>query len=162
MSTKEIKKNKYNKNWNWYANLIDGRKESEEWAIIRRVRETHWNEFCQIQEGEKVLDAGCGNGDYTRLLLLRGAKVWAFDYAKEMVAATKARLEKDGLKAEEVTVNSVVNIPYPDEMFDAVVCLAVIDHVPDEERLTAVAELARVLRPGGFLYINTPNRWAYH
>jgi|GEM_PF-1678048 len=153
---------KFEKDWDWYAQLIDDRKESPEWAIIRRVRETHWEEFFKVQKGEKVLDAGCGNGDYTRLLLLRGARVWAFDYAKQMVAAVKKRLNKAGLKAEQITVDSVLNIPYPDEKFDSVLCLAVVDHVPDEDRPKAVAELARVLKPGGVLYINTPNRSAYH
>ncbi len=152
----------YDKDWDWYANLIDSRKESAEWGVIRKVRETHWREFCHIRAGESVLDAGCGNGDYTRLMLLRGAKVWAFDYAKNMVAATERRLTGAGLQAERVTVDSVLDIPYPDEMFDSVLCLAVVDHIPDKGRLKAASELARVLKSGGTLYINTPNRYAYH
>jgi len=152
----------YDKDWDWYAELIDSRKESLEWEVIRRARETHWEEFCQIRPGEKVLDAGCGNGDYTRLLLLKGAKVWALDYAKNMVAATERRIARAGLKAEKLTVDSVLDIPYPNEMFDAVLCLAVVDHIPDEERPKAAFELTRVLKPGACLYINTPNRFAYH
>ncbi len=152
----------FDKDWDWYAGLIDSRKESDEWSIIRKTRETHWEEFCQIKENAHVLDAGCGNGDYTRLMLLKGARVWAFDYAGKMVQAAEQRLKREGLKAEKLTVDSVLDIPYPDSMFDAVVCLAVIDHVPDDERSKAVSELARVLKPGGTLYINTPNKYAFH
>jgi len=45
----------YGRDWDWYADLIDSRKESTEWEIIRRARETHWEEFCRIRSGEKVL-----------------------------------------------------------------------------------------------------------
>ena len=159
---KKDSKNKYDKDWDWYADLIDNRKESEEWKIIRIIRESHWEELCKIKKGDKVLDAGCGHGDYTKLLLLKGAKVWAFDSSRNMVLATQKRLERLGLKVEELIIASVLSIPYPDEMFDAVLCLAVIDHIPDSERIIAVKELARVLRPGGDLYINTPNKYAYH
>lgn len=109
----------YDKDWDWYANLIDSHKESLEWTVIRRTRETHWEKFCHIQSGENVLGVGCGHGDYTRLLLLKGAKVWAFDYAKNMVAATESRLARAALKTEKLTVDSVLDIPYPDKMFGA-------------------------------------------
>jgi len=93
---------------------------------------------------------------------LKGAKVWAFDYAKNMVAATERRLAIASLKAEKLTIDSVFDIPYPVEMFDAVLRLDVVDHIPDEERPKAAAELTRVIKPGGCLYINTPNRFVYH
>lgn len=161
---KELKMSKsvYDKDWDWYAKLIDDRKESSDWAVIRRGRETHWEELCQVQKGEKVLDAGCGNGDYTCRLLSKGAKVWAFDYAENMVLASEKRVAKYGFKIEKLTVDSVLNIPYPDEMFDKIVCLAVVDHLSDKDRPKAISELIRVLKPGGILFINTPNRFAYH
>jgi SAM-dependent methyltransferase len=49
----------------------------------------------------------------------------------------------------------VLELPFGDESFDAAVCFEVIEHVEDPRRL--VAELARVLRPGGLLFISTPN-----
>jgi SAM-dependent methyltransferase len=79
-----------------------------------------------------------------------------------MVASTEKRLKKAGLKAEKISIDSVLAIPYPDETFDTVCCLAVIDHLPDDKSHKAAVELARVLKPGGKLYINTPNRFAYH
>lgn len=151
----------FDKDWDWYSTLIDERKESPEWAVIREARESHWREFVRLPAEGRVLDAGCGNGDYTRLALQQDVRVWAFDLSPEMVASTERRLSAAGLAAEELQVASVVDIPYPDEMFDVVICFAVIDHVPDEHRTEAVRELVRVLKPGGTLYINTPNRYAY-
>ena len=152
---------RYDKDWGWYAELVDDRKESPEWAVVRKGRESHWHELVHLPAGAAVLDAGCGNGDYTRLALLDGARVWAFDLAPEMVTATERRLTAAGLHAEELQAASVVEIPHPDDMFDVVLCFAVIDHVPDDQRNQAVAELVRVLRPGGTLYLNAPNRFAY-
>jgi 2-polyprenyl-6-hydroxyphenyl methylase / 3-demethylubiquinone-9 3-methyltransferase len=151
----------FEKDWNSYSDLIDGRKEAPEWEVIRQVRLTHWQEFFRIQPGQRVLDAGCGNGDYTALVCQAGARVWAFDLSPRMVDNTRRRLIRNNVGIEELTVGSVTAINYPDKFFDVVMCLSVIDHVPDGERQHAVNELARVLRPGGVLYINTPNRFAY-
>lgn len=151
----------FDKDWDWYSSLIDERKDSPEWAVVREGRESHWRELVRLPAGGRVLDAGCGNGDYTRLALQQGSPVWAFDLSPEMVASTERRLSAAGLAAEELQVANVLDIPYPDEMFDVVLCFAVIDHVPDEQRTEAVKELVRVLKPGGTLSINTPNRYAY-
>ena len=151
----------YDKDWDWYGALIDERKDSSDWMVIREARESHWRELVRLPAGGRVLDAGCGNGDYARLALQDGARVWAFDLSEEMVAATGRRLSAAGLQAEELQVASVLQIPYPDASFDVVLCFAVIDHVPDEQRPAAVGELVRVLKPGGTLYINTPNKYAY-
>ena len=151
----------FDKDWDSYSALIDGRKDSPEWAVIREGRDSHWRELVRLPVDCEVLDAGCGNGDYTRLALQDGARVWAFDLSQEMVASTERRLAASGLDAEELQVASVVEIPYPDDRFDVVLCFAVIDHVPDEKRQDAVRELVRVLKPGGTLFINTPNRYAY-
>ncbi|MDH3679103.1 MAG: methyltransferase domain-containing protein [Acidimicrobiia bacterium] len=161
MGNASSQKTDFDKDWDGYSVLIDDRKDSPGWAVIREARESHWRELVQLPAGSHILDAGCGNGDYTRLALQDGARVWAFDLSREMVSATERRLAAAGLEAEELQVASVLEIPYPDARFDVVLCFAVIDHVPDERRLDAVRELVRVLKPGGTLYINTPNRYAY-
>lgn len=151
----------FEKDWNSYSDLIDARKEAPDWEIVRQVRLTHWQEFFRIKPGQRVLDAGCGNGDYTVLACQAGASVWAFDLSPRMVENTRRRLSRNKVSVEELAIGSVTAINYPDKFFDVVMCLAVIDHVPDSQRQHAVNELARVLRPGGALYINTPNRFAY-
>jgi SAM-dependent methyltransferase len=152
----------FEKNWDDYAKVIYDRKLSPEWKILREVRESHWEEFFNVTEGEKILDAGCGHGEYTIYALREKAKVWAFDYSGEMVKGTQALLDIFSLKPEKLTINLVLDIPYPDEFFDQVFCLAVIDHLDPESRKKAMSEVTRVLKKGGRMYINVPNRFAFH
>lgn len=151
----------YEKDWNTYAELVHDRKASKEWSGPRRVRTSHFEEFFTVEAGDLVLDAGCGHGDYSQWALERGAKVFAFDYAPAMVASTANHLDELGLRAEELRVADVTAIPYPDNTFDVVLCLAVIDHLSDIRAIEAVRELARVARPGARVYLNVPMRHAY-
>lgn len=157
-----IMQNSYDKDWNSYANTIAERKNSPDWAVLREARKSHWDTFFEIRENDHVLDAGCGHGEYTIWALSAGARVWAFDYSDEMANWTSTMIDHEGLKAEAVTQDSVTAIPYPDENFDAVFCLAVLDHLNDGDRSKAMQELYRVLKPGGMLYIDVPNRLALH
>jgi len=154
--------NSFEKDWDTYAAEIDQRKDSPEWEVLRKARETHWSEFFSVQKSDKILDAGCGLGDYTVFALKEDANVWAFDYSHEMVNCTAARIKNLRLKAEAVSQQSIVSIDYPNEMFDKVFCLAVLDHLPEPDRMKALKELTRVLKPGGLLYLDVPNRFAYH
>src|SRR5882724_8345274 len=152
----------FERDWDSYSDLVDARKEAPEWEVLRQARLTHWQELFRIEPGRRLLDAGCGNGDYTVLASKAGARVWAFDLSPRMVDSTRRRLIRNNLEIEELTVGSVTAINYPDDDFDIVMCLGVIAHVPDYARQQAVNELARVLRPGGLLYVSTPNLLAYH
>lgn len=157
-----MKSNAYEKNWGHYGKAIAEKRATPEWGIVRKARETHWDEFFSVNGTHAVLDAGCGLGDYTVYALRSGARVWAFDYTPEMVIATRDRISENGLKAEGLYVGSVTDIPHEDRSFDIVFCLAVLDHLPLRERLQARSELYRVLKPGGFLYLDVPNRLAWH
>lgn len=101
--------------------------------------------------GRRILDAGCGPGLYAEELLARGAEVIAFDESSDMVRLANARL---GHRAS-VRVHDLCN-PLdwidPDSCDGAVLAL-VIHHV--EDRVFALRELHRVLRPGGFLVVST-------
>lgn len=152
----------FHKNWDSYSKAIAVRKDSPHWAVLREARESHWREFFRVGPGDKVLDAGCGNGEYTLWASQRGAKVWAFDYSAEMVADAQERVSGHGCSVERIEVASVLKIPYPDGYFDAVFCLAVLDHLCEGDREQAMRELTRVLKKGGSLYLDVPNRFAYH
>lgn len=159
---KFIKTDQYEKDWDWYGQLIDDRKDSEQWALPRRIRETHWCEFFAFRPGERVLDAGCGNGDYTVLALEKGVRISAFDLARNMITCTQKRLERLELSTEMLMQSSVVAIPFRDSTFDVVLCLAVLNHVPIIELPLALSEISRVLHAGGRAYLNVPNRLALH
>jgi len=100
--------------------------------------------------GLKVLDAGCGIGYASRCLNDRGGNVVSLDIGHNLVTKTMNRCQAQGV------VGSVLTMPFRDGEFDVVLSTEVIEHTPAP--LWAVAELCRILRPGGHLVLSTPNR----
>ncbi|MCI0455964.1 MAG: class I SAM-dependent methyltransferase [Gemmataceae bacterium] len=100
---------------------------------------------------KRILDAGCGNGRYTRFLLREAdadALITGFDYSQHMLQRARKRLP--GHRASHVAAD-LTRLPYADGSFDAIVCGWVLEHLP-EPRM-GLSELARVLRPGGKLLL---------
>lgn len=104
----------------------------------------------RLAGGARVLDAGCGIGYGAAILAGAGTTVTGIDASAEAVATARRECP-----AGRFVVGDVLRLPFRDGGFDAAVCLEVIEHVPDPALL--VAELARVLRPGGVLFLSTPN-----
>jgi SAM-dependent methyltransferase len=94
--------------------------------------------------GARVLDAGCGPGVYAQELLARGARVTAGDIAQRMVELARERL---GTRAEVMTLDLSVRLPFGDGLFDMVNAPLCLDYIRDWDHV--FAEFARVLKPGG-------------
>lgn len=116
-----------------------------------------------VVAGERVLDMGCGAGRHAFELYRRGADVVAFDQDADELAAVSdmfAAMRKAGevpVGADaDVKQGDALQLPFADGEFDRVVAAEVLEHIPDDE--TAIAELARVLRPGGTIAVTVP-RW---
>ena len=93
--------------------------------------------------GMRVLDAGCGNRPYETVL--RGADVVGFDVPGNPHADLHGSIDA---------------IPVEDATFDVVLCLQVLEHVPDPS--AAVRELRRVVRPGGRVLLSTHGVYPFH
>lgn len=108
-----------------------------------------------IAPGMRVLDAGCGYGRNLVHLLREGCEVFALDLDRDGVEHVR-RLSASlgtGLPAENFQVGSVERMPFPDDFADVVICSSVLHFARDEEHFnTMLAELWRVLRPGGMLF----------
>ena len=102
--------------------------------------------------GKRVLDVGCGLGFFSRRLRERGADVVACDIGPGLVAATRTRA---GCRAEVVDALALSDF-FGQAVFDAVVSSECIEHTRDPAE--AVRQMARVLKPGGYLSLSTPNR----
>ena len=96
--------------------------------------------------GKRVLEAGSGAGRFTEILLKHGALVYSFDFSTAVDANADNNLPNDRLTLFQADIR---HIPFPSGFFDAVVCVGVLQHTPSTAE--SLAELARVLRPGGTL-----------
>lgn len=101
--------------------------------------------------GKRVLDAGCGPGFYAEDVVARGAEVVAFDQSPAIVELAKGRL---GETADIRVHDLAESLDWlEDESFDMAVLALVISHLDD--RMHALREIHRILRPGGHLVIST-------
>jgi ubiquinone/menaquinone biosynthesis C-methylase UbiE len=108
--------------------------------------------------GGHLVDFGCGNGaqtlhfvsDFDRLTGVDVDEIFLEDFRRE-IATRDLTGRVEALAADGGLV------PLPDGTADVVTCFTVLEHVPDEA--AALAEMKRILRPGGRLIISVPNRW---
>ena len=107
-------------------------------------------ELASPENGEQLLDAGCGTGLTALRIAARypGCKVHGIDISPRMVAAACQEAQKQGL-AVDFRVGSITDLPYPGAAFDVVITNIMFHHLDLEEKRQAVAEVVRVLVPGG-------------
>lgn len=103
--------------------------------------------------GRDVVDIGCGPGVLVRALTARGARMTGIEISESQLAA--AIRDDDGAGARYV-VGLAQRLPLEDTSVDVVVFMRSLHHVPPADMLDALSEAARVLRPGGAVYIAEP------
>lgn len=114
-----------------------------------------------IKPGDKVLDIGCGYGRHSFEVLRRGGHAVAADLAdtelKDVLATFAAMSEAEKLPTRSIgsCVNTnVLALPFEDAVFDHVIASEILEHVPEDT--TAMAEIARVTKPGGTITVTVP------
>lgn len=107
--------------------------------------------LARIENGESVLDVGCGTG--TLAIAAKGrvgpnGVVYGVDASSEMLARAEKKAKRAG--AEVSFQNAIAEaLPFPDSQFDAVFSTVMLHHLPQKPRVQAVNEIRRVLKPGG-------------
>ncbi|PKL70330.1 MAG: hypothetical protein CVV30_02935 [Methanomicrobiales archaeon HGW-Methanomicrobiales-1] len=119
----------------------------------------------EILQGKDVLEAGCGAGRFTEILLQNGANVFSVDLS----AAVEANYDNCKMYQNYFVCQAdITNLPVSSDTFDLVICIGVIQHTPDPEK--TIDALSSYVKPGGLLVIDhytygypeTPSRKILH
>ena len=96
----------------------------------------------------RVLDLGCGMGGFLEGLAELGTEIYPSDVSLESLGRCRER------GFERAVLGSGYSLPYADASFDLVCMFDAIEHIPDDHRV--MREVARVLRPGGSIFVSVP------
>ncbi|HWM21481.1 MAG TPA: class I SAM-dependent methyltransferase [Ilumatobacteraceae bacterium] len=115
-----------------------------------------------LRRGDRVLDVGAGFGRHAFEAARRGGRVVALDYAADEVVQTRATVGAM-VEADEITVDDFAGVlrgdatrlPFADGSFEVVITSEVLEHIQDD--VAAIAEMARVLAPGGTFAATVPS-----
>jgi len=118
--------------------------------------------LASVTPGMRVLDVGCGRGEILRHCARLGAEAYGIDYApvaldmaSQVVADEKQSPGKTGVAQADAKI-----LPFPTQSFDRALIFDVVEHLFPWELDLCLAEIRRVLKPGGVLIVHTaPNVW---
>jgi ubiquinone/menaquinone biosynthesis C-methylase UbiE len=107
-----------------------------------------------IKPGDSVLDVGCGTGEVTLRAKTRSknGKVYGIDPSPEMIAVARKKAGRKGLEID-FRVGVIESLPFPDASIDVVTSSLMMHHLPENLKVRGLAEIYRVLKPGGRLLI---------
>jgi ubiquinone/menaquinone biosynthesis C-methylase UbiE len=107
-----------------------------------------------IKPGDNVLDVGCGTGEVTLLAKTRAkqGKAYGIDPAPEMIAVARSKAERKKLDVD-FRVGVIEALPFADSSIDVVTSSLMMHHLPNDLKVRGLAEIYRVLKPGGRLLI---------
>ncbi len=134
------------------ANLDRALTTAGDMALKRRARNVI--EALELEDGDKVLEIGCGNGYYLSLLNRLGAKLKLTGIDKDILALKDAA-KFVGDKKVKIVLGDASKLPFKTDSFNRIVMSEVIEHVEDEEKV--LKEAFRVLKTGGIIALTTCN-----
>ena len=106
--------------------------------------------------GRRVLDVGCGGGLLSESMTRAGAQVTGVDLAPGMIEVARLHAAESGLAIDYRVASAEELAQASPGHFDVVTCMEMLEHVPDPAAM--IATLARLLAPGGALFVSTLNR----
>jgi ubiquinone/menaquinone biosynthesis C-methylase UbiE len=99
----------------------------------------------------KLLDVGCGEGYYVRDAIEEGIDAYGIDIASHALENALDTVKN------KISFGSITDIPFANDEFDSMTAFDVIEHIHPKDTLNAIAEIRRVLKPGGIIILTTPS-----
>jgi len=142
-------------NWGWPYDLLV-------WLLDAlgfrgRLRELRHRavDLAGLQPGESVLDVGCGTGTLALLAKERvgdTGRIYGIDPGPRQIARARSKAARRGANID-LRVGVIEQLPFPDQSFDVVLSTMMMHHLPDDLKRRGLAEIERVLKPGGRVII---------
>ncbi|XRP97074.1 class I SAM-dependent methyltransferase [Methanocaldococcus sp. 16A] len=124
--------------------------------IYNIVEYIHKNYLSSFKKNEiKILDLGCGMGEFAVFLSLSGYYVVGVDMDKEQLKIAKILKEENKAKVEFINTDAT-KLPFKDEEFDIIICFDVFEHVDDLQPICN--EMWRILKNDGVIFLRFPNK----
>ncbi len=124
---------------------------------INPIRRQYVQDFVDLA-GKKVLDIGCGGGVFSEAMAQAGAQVTAIDLAQESLEVAKLHLYESKLNIDYQHISAEDFATQHPESFDVIVCMEMLEHVPQPQSIIKACE--KILKNQGFLFLSTINRSA--
>lgn len=120
-------------------------------SFRRRLQAIQQTAAPMLTHGSEILDFGCGAGDLSALLALRGCRVTGADISPAMLEIARGRAAGDFVRLDPEDPT----LPFPDGRFDGCIASSVLEYVPRPS--ATLAEIVRILRPGGRFLMTVPD-----
>ncbi len=120
--------------------------------LVKETESKLVHELADVKPGEKILDAGCGTGIFTKEFLEKGAEVVGLDISLPMLCYAEKKIQ--GYPFSTVCADMLC-LPFKDNTFDKTISVTALEFIEDANK--AAGELFRVTRPGGTIVVATLN-----
>lgn len=151
----------------YYLNVCLGSEEfrKSNGKIIHDRWKNHLKDL-KIAKDARILDVGCGRGDITLYLARKAKFTIGIDYSKDAISLANKIKKKFNSSIKKKTQFRVMNIKklnFPNDFFDVVICIDVLEHLHKKEVEKSLREISRVLKKDGVLFVHTgPNKILYN
>ncbi|MGE3797227.1 MAG: class I SAM-dependent methyltransferase, partial [Thermomicrobiales bacterium] len=158
---------KAGRSWSERAESWDAMSTANGQTPERRAELARWAESLRLTRNSRLLDAGCGTGQFSIAFAQMGVAVSALDLSPEMISRARANARTADVDIA-FSAGSLAPLPYLDATFDAIFCRMVLHLVPAP--FAVLREFRRALRGEGRVYVSVPgalspiyaSRWQRH
>ncbi|MFA5962177.1 MAG: class I SAM-dependent methyltransferase [Parcubacteria group bacterium] len=110
-----------------------------------------------VEDGDKILDYGCGNGRLLEILKDKKIEYVGVDVSQKLIDLAKVKYPEH--KASFSKISSLASLAFPDNYFNRIISVAVFHHFPEKYAREMARELFRITKPGGTIVITAWNLW---